>query len=408
MAEISIEELITEATGNVPAYVGDGGSFASNKRRENNYTHMLEILLGKEPFEFKLKGNPERVKSLVTFSKELEANKEAFEKEHKQLKAEYNELTKKTRKTAEEYNRQEKLASELKTYQLKKTLRRFESTLRRLEPVVDKKLNAESLTSLEEKEYKQLVIDLEDALFQETYGRYHFAYDPGEGSGRRQSPTVEHMIPVKFAADNGKNYYGVVRPPTGIITWEGKEARDAWVNDKQISQTVDSFISKHRQSVRDSSILYSRDAILKIRVDPQTYKVFNAEPLNKVLLGLREGSKKKITYDDSDAMMEKIFQYMWDTMEAEEYDVWGAEVEGTSKHDAQGREIRGTAEIAGSIDHRMYNLKDKDGNPIPLGKKPVEGKKGVPGVTFDEQHRPLGFQQVINSIGFWKMIRGLF
>jgi hypothetical protein len=388
MAEKSIEELINEATATVPSYINDNGSFAASKRRDNNYDNMLEILTGQKQFEFNVIDDPGRMKSVITYVKQLAADKKAFENEQKQLKTEYDELLKKVRKTAAEYDRQEALVSELRSYQLKKTLIRFSKGLIALEPIVDKLLDPDQmtneLTDAEEKKYQQMSQDLEDALFQEAYGRYHFAYDRGEGTGSRQAPTVENIIPIKFLADNGKTYYGLVRPPTGIITWEGKEARNAWINDKQIVAAIDTFINKHtKQTARNSSIKYTNDAALKIRVDPQTYKVYDAEPLNKVLLNLKEGDKKKITYNDSTATMEKIFDWMYQQTEVVPYSVWDS----------------------GSIDDPVYNDSDPDGTPFHSGKIEVKGNSGIKGAYLDDQRRPWNFQKVINSIDFWKFIR---
>lgn len=373
MSEKSMEQFLFEyedPRGRTPDMTptGEGpegtaiDSFRSMKSSLGSYERMMAILAGEEKFEYDLLDNPKMVRALVDQVKQMIKNKEKLNLENKSINERIKELKRVQYKTPEERDELEKLLQKDKAFQLQKTLMRFENKLDELDDILSRIEDGVDLQDKTIKKYEDIVGELEDALFQETYVRPNLAYDRGEASGRMKKPTATENFPVMFRADNGKTYYGIVRPPSGIITWEGSEARNAWVNDADIKR-VFGWVDKSRN--------YRKDDMLKLRISKDDFKVLKKEVLNNKLLNLNTtNGKKKLEYRDDDQAKEAVRNFILSggKREVTDYNVMGSE----SPEGIEGG-------------------RTKTVNP-----------------SLDKQGRPKDLTSVIDSIEFWRFIRGLF
>lgn len=373
MNEKSIDQLLFEYTdprGQVDMTSTDdqglGGaavdSFQGMKNNLGSYERMTAILAGKEKFEYSLLDNQSMVRALIDHVKQMIKNKERLSLENKSVSERIKELRRKEWKSQAEKDELVEMESKNKAYQLQKTLIRFEKKIDELDDILKRIENGVDVTDKTIKKYEKYVSEIEDSIFHETYVRRNLAYDKGEASSSFKKPAAMENFPIKFIATNGKTYYGIVRPPTGMITWEGKEAREAWLNDADIKGLF-SMVSMSKK--------YSKDAILKIRISKDDFKVLPKELLNDRLFSLKtKNGRDKVMYKD-------------------------------------------TQEVKDAIKAYIFNDENK-GAPRDLTPHRVSGIEGVLDdvktvqTGIDQSGRPRGITDVIDSIEFWRMIRSLF
>jgi hypothetical protein len=71
----------------------------------------------------------------------------------------------------------------------------------------------------QKKKLREFVDYLEDEEFKKIYNKI-VPTGEGETSTKARKEAVEKAFPVKYETSDGETYHGLVRPPSGIITWE--------------------------------------------------------------------------------------------------------------------------------------------------------------------------------------------
>ena len=336
-------------------------SFQGMKNDLGSYQRMIAILTGKEKFEYSLLDNQRMVRALVDQVKQMIKNREKLNLENKSVKERIKELKKLPYPTRVERDELAELENKTKAYQLQKTLMRFGKKLDELDDILKRMENGVDVTDKTIKKYENIVSDIEDAIFHETYVRKNLAYDKGEASGNMKRPTAMDNFPIKFRADNGNTYYGIVRPPSGMITWEGKEAREMWLADPTLRNFFKSMAASKK---------YNKNAMLKIRISPDDFKVLTKEMYNDKLFSLKaKNGMKKVEFNDTDAAKEAIKNFIFN-----------------EEGDGVEREV---------TPHSVSGIEDV-----------IDDSKTVqPGI--DNSGRPRGLTDVIDSIEFWRVVRSL-
>jgi hypothetical protein len=364
----NIENILKEYSDdgfNTDQGVKGSSTFSNDKDKVNSREAMLQILAGQKDFEFNLLENPNMVRALITQVRRMAKIKDDLDT--RALNANIKALENIQRKSVEEYQKLDDLIRAKKTHTLKQTLLTFAKsggTFDKIEPYLVKIENDVELNDKDQAKYWDLVGSIEDALFRETYTKENTASTKGESSGTQMAPTATNNIPIKFNAANGQTYYGIIRPPSGIITWEGTEARNAWLTDPDIKDCIVGLVQKGKAI---------EDAILKIRVDKAYFKVLEKEQINRHLFALENADgTKKIEYDDSDKTIQHVCDYILNKGErtVSHYDVSGGIMDDGDK---------------------MENGTRKKVNPY-----------------LDKFDRTNGVQAIISSINFWKMIKNIF
>lgn len=342
-------------------------TFSSMKMEQGSRERLMAILAGQEKFEFSLLDQPKMVRALIDQVKIMAKNRDKYSEENKSINKRIKDLEKVKYKTPEELDELSGLKNRNKTYQLQKTLIRFEKKLSEIDDILKRIENGVEITDKTRKNYDDMVGEVEDALFQETYLRRNLPYDRGEASAIMMQPTATQNFPIKFISDNGKTYYGIIRPPSGIITWEGEEARNAWLNDSAI-RSLSEYITSSRR--------FTSNELLKIRISKDTFTALTKEILNDKLFSLRmPNGMKKIEYNDSDITKEAIRNYIF--------------------NEADNGNPRTVSD---------YSV--MDGSSIDDIIDGAETKTVAP--SLDKRGRPSDLTSIINSIEFWRFIRGLF
>jgi len=343
-----------------------GNSFSSMKGDQGSYQKMLSILAGNENFEFSLLDRPKMVRALIDQVKIMAKNRDKFNAENKSVAKRIKELEKIKHKTLEDLDELASLIDKNKSYQLQKTLIRLDNKFSEVDDILKRIENGVEITDKTRKKYDDIVGEIENVLFQETYLRRNLPYDRGEASAIMMQPTATQNFPIKFISDNGKTYYGIIRPPSGIITWEGREARDAWLQDSA-ARLISDYIS--------SSGRFTSNELLKIRISNDNYTALTKEILNDKLFSLRmPNGVKKIEYDDSSKIKEAIRNFIFNEIE-----------------DGKARVVHD------------YDVMDGDSIEDVINK--ADEKKVMP--SLDKRGRPKDLTSIINSIEFWRFIRGL-
>jgi len=341
-------------------------SFTSIKDDLGSRSRMMAILAGQQQFEYSLLDNPKMVRALVDQVSVMIKNKERITLENSSVSKRIKELEKVEYKTPAERDELTNLQNKNKAYQLQKTLMLFGPKLKEIDDILVRIENRVDVTDKTLKKYESLVSEIEDAIFSETYVRKNLSYDRGEASAIMKKPTATDNFPIKFTANDGATYYGIVRPPSGMITWEGKLAREAWLTDSGIRGLVLGLTSSKK---------YTQDEILKIRISKDDFKVLSKEKLNDEMFALKlTNGKKKIEFDDSDKVKEAIRNYIFNS------DNGGAKKNVTDYSTMN----------QSSIDDVISGAKTKDVS-----------------ASLDNQGRPRDLTSAIDSIEFWRFIRGL-
>lgn len=169
------------------------GSENYDKRKENvkTYENFLSILKGEKKFDGSIE-TPQEMRVVIDSIKKI-----------------YDEFHGK------------KVDKDSPTFQMKKRMVSFYERAKEVEKILKKIESGERVTEKEEDQYDTLADDVEDVLFQETFVKKMFPADKGETSSKTWAMSFQKAFPVKYTTKEGEDHYGLVRPPSGIITWEG-------------------------------------------------------------------------------------------------------------------------------------------------------------------------------------------
>lgn len=181
----------------------ESGSRGNKKIDIEGYEKMLNILAGKEKFEGDIE-TPEQMQLVID-------NIRKFKEETKK-----------------------KDFKEDPAHALKAKLAKLYPKIGPVQKVLDKIKETGKVTEKDDDVYSEFADEVEDILFYETYYKKHTASDVGGSGGKVNKIVFNHSFPIKYTSDAGKDYYGLVRPPTGAITWQGDRAREVVKNDPEI------------------------------------------------------------------------------------------------------------------------------------------------------------------------------
>lgn len=233
------------------------------------YEHFLDIIKGEKQFEGDI-NNPDDMKAVI-----------------KSIKGIHSELSGKG--TGDESS-------------LRKRLSRYLNKALEVEKIVNKIEAGDKITDKEEETFEKFADEIEDILFKETYIKQFFPDESGVPS--REFYKIDGTFPLKYTTPKGKDYYAIVRPPTGVIAWENivrdkksssNEIRSILNKDPEInlkSKFTENQYDKDNKKVYRNSIKDMLDTgRLKILDDNETKKkVLNFFYEN----GASEGSRSYI------------------------------------------------------------------------------------------------------------------
>ena len=153
---------------------------------------------------------------------------------------------------------------------------------------------------LEKKTILKFADDIEDILFSDTYVKEFAPSEAGATGGKQNKILFNESFPVEYHSEDGHTYYGLVRAPSGIVTWSGEKARKAAAADSRYRIPIKMPMLKQNYKLLKNSEIKKLidDKILKFKDDDNTkakvvdlYKKYNAsindrgdiKGLNKVL-----------------------------------------------------------------------------------------------------------------------------
>lgn len=103
-----------------------------------------------------------------------------------------------------------------------------------VDKIIKKIENGDTISDTEEEMADDFADKVEDYLFSETYIKGYTAKSKGGSGGQANKDRFSSSIPVKFIADNKKEYYGLITPPTGYIAWQSKSVHSIVKNDPDL------------------------------------------------------------------------------------------------------------------------------------------------------------------------------
>jgi len=112
------------------------------------------------------------------------------------------------------------------THSLKKGLVKLRPRIKKVRNIIKKIEKGDKLSKDDYKDYDELAKALDNIFFNETYMKTFAPQGINGTSKSKMIYTFENSFPISFKI-NGKKYFGLVRPPSGIITWSGESARKA-------------------------------------------------------------------------------------------------------------------------------------------------------------------------------------
>lgn len=151
------------------------------------------ILTGKERFEGEI-DSPEQLHAIIKGIKQFE-----------------NELSGK------------KTDEDSKTGAMKKRLAKMLDKADDIEKILNKKEKGTKLSKDEIGAVMKFSQEVSDILISETYMKEFTEYEKGGSGGKVNKILFNHSFPVEYTADNGSKHYGLIRMPTGIVTWQGRD-----------------------------------------------------------------------------------------------------------------------------------------------------------------------------------------
>lgn len=167
---------------------GEASSFNKKKIDTQKYEDFIKIIKGEKEFEGDIDG-PDDMRAIIRAIKDI--NKELKDKSTSGGES-----------------------------SLRKRLSQYYNKALTIEKIVDKIDAGKKITSKEEQEFEDFADEIEDSLFQETYMKQLFP-DETNTSSSDWDRNIYGAFPIKYTSPKGKDYYAIVRPPTGVVTWEG-------------------------------------------------------------------------------------------------------------------------------------------------------------------------------------------
>ncbi len=107
------------------------------------------------------------------------------------------------------------------SYQMRRRLVSFYDKAQDIQKILNKIKSGKKISEKESDMFDEFAEQVEDVLFHETYMKKMFAAEKGETSSILES--FQKAIPIKYTSPKGKDYYGLIRPPSGTITWQGQQ-----------------------------------------------------------------------------------------------------------------------------------------------------------------------------------------
>lgn len=160
-----------------------GKSLTQKKMDSEKYERFVEILKGEREFEGNIDG-PEDLRAVINAIKKIDSDLSS---------------------------------GGGKESALRKRLSQFSNKAKDVESIMNKKDSGSKLSDSEKKKIEDFADEVEDALFNDTYVK---EFHP-DSETKNWSNDVEGTVAIKYTTPKGKDYYGLVRPSSGIITWEG-------------------------------------------------------------------------------------------------------------------------------------------------------------------------------------------
>lgn len=217
--EKSIESILNEQDEDQESY--NQNSFQQISSRNDSYEKMMEILVGEKKFEGDI-DTPTQMEAVCDYIEKLAKNK---------------------------------LDKQDDSYAHKKELIKKIHDVDRIRKILNKIKAGNTVTQGESEFYDDFADDVEAILMQPLVDRA-LAKDKSETSQHVLKSVLE-AFPVEYKTVEDDTYYGLVRPPTGVITWEGDEAREAYKNEgefnylKKLPLTDDGKVLKKQKDMRE-------------------------------------------------------------------------------------------------------------------------------------------------------------
>jgi hypothetical protein len=121
---------------------------------------------------------------------------------------------------------------------LKKKLANLYSRIAPIQRILDRIKKSGKVSSKDSDIYDDFADEVEDILFQETYYKKFTPSETGASGGKANKLVFTQSFPIQFTSDDGKKHYGLVRPPSGVITWQGEASETAVRNDPTLKMPV--------------------------------------------------------------------------------------------------------------------------------------------------------------------------
>lgn len=247
---------------------GEASSFNKKKIDTEKYENFIKILKGEKEFEGDING-PDDMKAIIRAIKDI-----------------HRELKNKTKSGGES--------------SLRKRLSQYYNKALEVEKIVNKIEAGQKITDKEEKAFEDFADEIEDSLFQETYMKSLFP-DETNTSSSDWDKNIYGAFPIKYTSPKGKDYYAIVRPPTGVVTWEGMSlskdgatsgVREILKKDPKINIGV-----KFDEYDKDSKKIYKGTKSIKSMLDTGRLKIKDDDTAKKKVEeaffnnGVEEGSR---------------------------------------------------------------------------------------------------------------------
>lgn len=247
--EVSLDKVLNVLNEEEEWKTSESDSFKKKKDYEDTLKDIVDIFKGEKEFEYDLY-NRSMMRKMLNF----------IEKAHTTKSDEDEDAT--------TFQMRKRLGSK-KLYDQVDTIREI--------------LSKEEPTEKEEEIYKNFVDEVEDILYYETRHKKVTSNSSGETSKESLTASVKDVFPVKYEASNGEDYYGLVRPPSGIITWQ-----DASFNKEGPGSKAGRLFSKDFPGLGK-----------KIPLNNDTNKPFTGAKVYSDAVEKSERPRIEVKYDDS-------------------------------------------------------------------------------------------------------------
>lgn len=137
---------------------------------------------------------------------------------------------------------------------------------RKVEKILDKIDDGKVITAKEHDIYDEFVDKINDVFIDLKKSKF-VPDSEGKSGGKENKILWEHSFPIKYTLDSGKSYYGLVRAPSGIITWQSDEARYAIENENELPKSLH-VMSNYKLS--NSKLISDLEDKLKYKDDNKT------------------------------------------------------------------------------------------------------------------------------------------